>query len=364
MPNHTGKPCKTPMGFADIETMASHIKTGQHLFNVLHGFCGNTYSPLRKQCAIFNCLLPTPPKTLGDMFAFYYNFLGDWNRNDKRKKHREEPFEQAVKGVNFENPDTDLDITSVFKSTKHSSGKNTPHHDGDLHSLVSCNPTSTAAHPCGPYLRPLSSDLGTMLSKKNADKYLSWIVYVTETFYDLLKKLFDECNKQCGGDKPKCRIANCPTTCTVAKQPTKLNHSDPCKSLVNCKTTLPTLCSYGFTIENPSKLSGIEGASLKRTCNDLCKILETVCHGRSVLADMVVNKIPQFLWEIRKKFSYLLLALWSLSLLYLLHIAVVRLDVLRIRSHLRSPSSHRIAAQSLLAAARVKALANVKYFSP
>ncbi|GBE63295.1 hypothetical protein, conserved [Babesia ovata] len=79
---------------------------------------------------------------------------------------------------------------------------------------------------------------------------------------------------------------------------------------------------------------------------------------------LVINKIPEYLWNIRSKFSYLLLTLWSLSLLYLLHITVVRLDVLRIRSHLKSPSSHRIAAQSLLAAARVKALANVKYFSP
>ncbi|GBE63351.1 hypothetical protein BOVATA_048440 [Babesia ovata] len=59
----------------------------------------------------------------------------------------------------------------------------------------------------------------------------------------------------------------------------------------------------------------------------------------------------------KEKFSYTLLTLWSLSLLYL-HIAVVRLDVLRIRScdYPQATASPRSPSP---AAARVKALANV-----
>ncbi|GBE63170.1 hypothetical protein, conserved [Babesia ovata] len=359
-----------------METSLYDIMSQSHdlLTSILgHGHAGGIYACDHLNNSN-NLLYPNNPGACFDLLAeilqrlsqqlsFLY-YQCDWNRNDKRKKHREEPFEQAVKGVNFENPDTDLDITSVFKSTKHSSGKNTPHHDGDLHSLVSCNPTSTAAHPCGPYLRPLSSDLGTMLSKKNADKYLSWIVYVTETFYDLLKKLFDECNKQCGGDKPKCRIARCPQGCKATNKSLISNHSESCNSIVNCTSTLPTFCKYGFVYENSSALNGMYGDNEKRTCRDFCDALKQVLKKGNALGDIVHKHIPAFLWEIRYKFFYTLLALWSLSLLYLLHIAVVRLDVLRIRSHLRSPSSHRIAAQSLLAVARVGKIANVKYFSP
>ncbi|GBE63301.1 hypothetical protein, conserved [Babesia ovata] len=132
-----------------------------------------------------------------------------------------------------------------------------------------------------------------------------------------------------------------------------------CKSMVQCKGVSPTLYKCGLSFGEAWKLNA---ESRPRTCSDFCSQLKNVLH--SDYFTKLFGKCDEFLWIIREPFSYLLLALWSLSLLYLLHITVVRLDVLRIRSHLRSPSSHRIAAQSLLAAARVKALANVKYFSP
>ncbi|GBE63356.1 hypothetical protein, conserved [Babesia ovata] len=355
--NHRGIACKTPMGFTDISHVASRKSTAKRLKDVLSLFCGRAGAPLTKLCSQLNCLLPTAPKTLGDMFAFYYSFITTWG--DKGRQHKKDAFDLAVQKAHFERPYGDLDVYSIFKGSH--SAKTAGHTDGDLLSLV-CSTQSPGK--CGLYLSSLSNDISATFSAKHGDKYLSWIVYMTETFYDLLKKLFDECNGSCGGDRPRCRIANCPPTCTVAKQPSTSSHSDPCKSLVNCKTTHPTLCKYGFTINSPPKLGGKDDPALKRTCHDLCTILEKIVKEGSVLYNLVHKTIPKYLFEIRSKFIWTLLALWSLSLLYLLHIAVVRLDVLRIRSHLRSPASHRVAAQSLLAAARVKALANVKYFSP
>ncbi|GBE63293.1 hypothetical protein, conserved [Babesia ovata] len=75
---HLNIPCKAPMGFADISQTASHVKNGKYLRRVLSEFCGSVESPLTKLCSQLNCLLPTAPKSLGDMFAFYFSFLNDW----------------------------------------------------------------------------------------------------------------------------------------------------------------------------------------------------------------------------------------------------------------------------------------------
>ncbi|GBE63363.1 hypothetical protein, conserved [Babesia ovata] len=356
-PNHRGVPCKTPFGLVDLSTVASHTSSGSRLYRALKELCGTSAAPLTKLCSDLICVLGRPPQTLGDLFSFYHSFITTWG--DKGRKHKKDAFDESVQKAHFGVPYSKLDAYSIFKGSH--SAKTAGHTDGDLLSLV-CSTQSPGK--CGLYLTSLSSDISATFSAKHGDKYLSWIVYKTETFYDLLKKLFDECNGSCGGDRPRCRIAKCPESCKVAKQPSTSSHKDPCNSLVNCNSTLPTLCKYGFTINSPSKLCGKDDQALKRTCNDLCTILEKVVKVGNALHTLAFVTIPEYLFLIRAPFIWTLVALWSLSLLYLLHIAVVRLDVLRIRSHLKSLSSHRVAAQSLLAAARVKALANVKYFSP
>ncbi|GBE63382.1 hypothetical protein, conserved [Babesia ovata] len=370
--NHKGLPCKTPMGFKDLSQMASRTGSGRCIKDVLDPFCGTRECSLSLICSYFIYLLHRPPQTLGDMFAFYYNILDHWcDDHSKQKEHRRQAFDDAVERANLGRPHSDLDITKILGSKIHSSDN---HPKGDLFSLLSCDPETTPSFPCGSYLQSMSDDTRLLYSKGYADNYLSWIVYITETFYELLKQLYSECCTKCNTQGTRCHDKSCVEGCKVksayqsdgpSKQLTGQKHEDKCHSIVTCRDTHPTLYTYGFTFGSPWNLSG-KGSdpNQKRTCQDLCQALEKVCHGRSVLADLVINKIPAFLWEIRYKFFYTLLALWSLSLLYLLHIAVVRLDVLRIRYHLRSPASHRIAAQSLLAAARVRALPNVKYFSP
>ncbi|GBE63165.1 hypothetical protein, conserved [Babesia ovata] len=352
-------PCKTPMGFPEIAVTASHRNTGKHIYDVLRNFCSRSDKPLSQLCRYLQCLLHRTPQSLDDMWAFYYNFLTEWHGKGRRDevglKHKKEAFENAVNAANFKREYEGLKVQSIL-STSHTS-KSMGHPNGDLFSLI-CN--SKLRGKCGPYLHSLTNDIAGIYSKKYAGRYLSWIVYLTQTFYSLLQSLYEECNRTCGGDKARCRIAKCPQNCNFNDKSSIANHDAGCSSIIQCKSTSSVLCRYGFMLSDRKTLSGTDR---KRTCNDFCSVLKKVLDGESVLVKLF-NAIDEFMKEIRWPFMLTLLALWSLSLLYLLHIAVVRLDVLRIRSHLRSPSSHRIAAQSLLAAARVRALTNVKYFSP
>ncbi|CDR97506.1 hypothetical protein BBBOND_0400020 [Babesia bigemina] len=369
--SHGNLPCITPMGFSGISQMASHRATGQRIVDVLAGYCGTHTSPLTRICGLFNCILPSAPKTLSDMFGFYYSFLYEWdqksNRNNKRIENRETAFKSKVSEADFENRSTKLDITSMFGSTDHKSKTvETSHLTGDLYSLVCCNPSTNSAQPCGAYLRPLCYDTCTMFSKEHADKYLSWIVYLTETFYTALQKLLEDCRKTCGADARKCKIGKCKKDCGTKEHPLapSANHNGSCGSIVECGYIRPTFFRYGFTHDNVASLSGVSGDSHKRTCTDFCAALRIVTKEGNALYDIVNKTIPEFLWTIRQKFFWTTVALWSLSLLYLICVMVGRLDVLHIRSHLRSPSSHRIAAQSLLAAAQVGRLAKISYLQP
>ncbi|GBE63169.1 hypothetical protein, conserved [Babesia ovata] len=366
--NHFGRPCLTPMGFSNLGLEASHTKTGAHLKNALSHLCGSD-SHLDMLCSYLTCLLRRAPQTLGDMFAFYYCFLKNWN--DKGVKHKKDAFEEAVRKAYFGqtyllNPTILLD-NAVYK--QHATFN---HATADMSSLTDCDPKSGSGLPCGKYLHPLGLNIRSIFSEKRAANYLSWVVYTTETLLGLLYVLYESC-KKCEKPGTRCCNKSCEEKCEVkstyasdepSKQLNGQKHTTNCHTIVKCQDMHPTLYQYGFTFGSPYRLSGATNYSKqKRTCKDFCKALQRVLGTESLLIKLI-GAIDQFMWKIRETFSITLLTLWSLSLLYLLHITVVRLDVLRIRSHLRSPSSHRIAAQSLLAAARAKALANVKYFSP
>ncbi|GBE59429.1 Spectrin repeat superfamily Extracellular matrix-binding protein, putative [Babesia ovata] len=371
---HSGIPCITPMGFADIGVAASHTKNGKHLRVELYKLCGDASKPLSKMCSMLNCLLRRTPQTLGDMFGFYYNFIYEWNDNkDKeRSRHKKTAFETAVQNANFKDSGTTLEITSMFSSSSHSNHTSNNIPKGDLFSLVQCNKGKhIPALPCGAYMQSSNVEIFGTFSEKRAGNYLSWVTYITESFLWLLYDLYESC-KKCDKPGTRCCDRSCDEKCNVkytdangnsAIPSTDERHTTDCSSIVMCPTMHPNLYKYGLSFASPYDLSGVADIRTRRTCKDLCRALEKVTGENCVLVQ-ILNKIDDFLKEIRWPFMLLLLTLWSLSLLYLLHIAVVRLDVLRIRSHLRSPSSHRIASQSLLAAARVKALANVKYFSP
>ncbi|CDR71940.1 hypothetical protein, conserved [Babesia bigemina] len=375
--NHRGIPCKTPMGFNEISVMASHTKNGEHLRKVLDAFCGKQDSPLTKLCGYFMCLMQKPPQSLGDVYAYYYSYLayytGGFYEVTKSHTHTQAAFKEAINEAYFGNQYEALDPSTLCSSKVHKSS----HANGDLISITDCKTGSNK--PCGLYVQPLALNTYSYYSNKHKTNHLSWIVYITETFYDLLKKLYDDCCGTCKKPGSRCYEKCCTEGCEVkkayeaiesksdntdAKKLDGKNHDKNCKSIVQCRNTHPNLYKYGFTFGNPLGLSGIaNNIATQRTCKDFCEALKLMLGEKSLLIELR-KQIDQFLWDIRTNFSITVLALWLLSLLYLLHIMVIRLDLLHIKSHLHSPSSHRIAAQSLLAAARVNKLNRVFYLQP
>ncbi|CDR71566.1 hypothetical protein, conserved [Babesia bigemina] len=379
--NHGNLLCHTPMGFRDISVMASHTNRGTHIYMTLSDFCGGKFSPLTRLCNLFNCLLPSAPKSLDDMFGFLYHLLHRWHddNNKDRMTHRKEAFNDAVKEACFDGGYDLSEVSLLFTSRRHTSfvysdnkANNLYHNDGDLYSIHRPEDTCyTANMKCGAYVSPLSMDIHSTLSSKHKALYLSWVVYCTETFYSLLRKLYDECYNNCASANAKCYSHGCYKECLIStgslfqeSQPS--THWPQCSSILDCRMTLPTLYSSGMIFGDREMLEGQVGSKryIKRTCKDFTDQLKTVIGDTSVLSKIIHKTIPEFLFTIRAPFLWMTVALWSLSLFYLICVMVGRLDVLHIKSHLRIPSSHKITPQSLLAAAQVGRLAKISYLQP
>ncbi|GBE59383.1 Spectrin repeat superfamily Extracellular matrix-binding protein, putative [Babesia ovata] len=80
-----GMPCRTPMGLPEIGVMASHTKLGKHIYIALSDFCSGEWSPLSRLCGLFNCIIPSAPKTLDEMFGFFYQLLNGWDDNNRKQ---------------------------------------------------------------------------------------------------------------------------------------------------------------------------------------------------------------------------------------------------------------------------------------
>ncbi|GBE59955.1 hypothetical protein, conserved [Babesia ovata] len=341
-------PCLTPLGF---RAFSGTKRTGKELCNVLSKMLGKN-GIFRELYSYLSCLVGGTPKTFADVFSFYYQLTNKWKTMSSIGQPSD-PMQNAIckeiqNTVSCEYTDAValLDpCCNLYKRSSHDQ-HDPDDNERDLKYLLGCNDQN-----CGSFIQPLNSTAYTTLSPKHAGKYLIWLVHVCpqiQTFLEQIKKAFCgiSCyDSGCGG----CLNSN---DCRVGK-----HGSNPCGcgSITKCRGVLPLLYEYGFTYSE-------DAYRRTKKCNNFCKALDDILNSK-LLGDFL-TAIDDFFLAVRKKFIWTLVALWSLSLLYLLHIAVVRLDVLRIRSHLRSPASHRIAAQSLLAAARVRALANVKYFSP
>ncbi|GBE63217.1 hypothetical protein, conserved [Babesia ovata] len=348
--SRNGMPCLTPLGF---RAFSGSTKTGKDLCEIIKKFFANV-----NLSSIF-CLGPKPPVTLPEHFGFAMSLVGQWADTSRYGvQSLKAVIESTItdKSIALYDPPTEL-MNALTNAYGHGVEGHTNCDDTHITSLTSSGTCNSKNSHSAPYLSPLCSDVYKYLANKNAALYLSWIAYLPWAFQQYLECLLDAF-KNIFCHEWGCHVCFYNDKCKKGKHG-ESEHPCQCSSLVKCKGVAPTLYSYGFTFNDVLSLNASKFAT---TCSDFQQQLSKVT--KSNYFTELFKQCDELLWKIREPFSLTLLALWSLSLLYLLHIAVVRLDVLRIRSHLRSPSSHRIAAQSLLAAARVKALANVKYFSP
>ncbi|GBE62943.1 hypothetical protein, conserved [Babesia ovata] len=347
-PNAKGMPCLTPLGF---RYFSGSMRTGKELCLLLDDICGN-YGVLTGLISMLTCVTVRPPQLFPDIFAFYSMILSKWDNtpnppNKVDNKSIRTAISDAIDGTiacSTDDANKLLDPCGLlYQSNSHADHNlNNP----DLKYLVGCG-----KQDCGTFMQPLSHSAYSIFAPRHANRYFSCLLYSGWSLVKFLEQLKDAfCSISCAD-------AGC-LPCVDTNQCRQGKHGSTdcgCMSMVNCKGVSSVFYKYGLTYANAP-------AGTRKKCKYFCDTIDRILSSK--LLGNFLSAIDELIFTVRENFIWTLLGLWAFSLLYLLHITVVRLDVLRIRSHLRSPSSHRIAAQSLLAAARVKALANVKYFSP
>ncbi|CDR71476.1 hypothetical protein, conserved [Babesia bigemina] len=346
-----GQPCLTPLGFRGF---SGSTKTGRELWKVLGKFFDNSNIN-----TLFG-LMPKPPSTLPEHFEFASALVRSWN--EKIAPRHLTWLTDAVTKQSVKLHDVPTEFTDALRKAygssrnTHDHGTATPPDLSSLSMTKSCLFTPKDNIYCAPYLQSLCRDSYYYLAKKHSAAYLSWAVYLPWVFWNSLNNLYIAfCSIACQdwGCQGCLRGEDCKRGQHGA------NYNCKCGSIVNCRGVLSTFYAYGFTFGESSILLDTDGI---RYCGHFYTQLRNVLNSK-YFADLF-DKCDEFLFKIRAPFIWLNVALWLLSLLYLLHIMVIRLDLLHIKSHLHSPSSHRIAAQSLLAAARVNKLGRVFYLQP
>ncbi|CDR96452.1 hypothetical protein BBBOND_0303560 [Babesia bigemina] len=352
--SQNGMPCLTPLGFREFSGSA---RTGSDLSGIIGEFFVNV------DITSLFCLVPRPPTTLPEHFGFVSSLVNKFHGSNKANTNViKTNFETSIKKLSMKLYGNTSAFTDAF-SDAYGSADTVQHSKCVYHHLMHLSTRGICMHnnlSSAPYLFSLYTDYYRHHAPKHSDLYLSWAVYLPWQFHCYLESLLKDFQDIFCRDWG-CRVCLNSNNCKRGQHgflnPSSIGFGCQCPSIVSCKGVLPTLYRYGLTYDDAEELN-----SKKKTCFDFRTQLSNVLH--SEYFSKLFDECDKFLWEIRQPFSYLLLALWLLSLLYLIHIMVIRLDLLHIKSHLHSPSSHRIAAQSLLAAARVKALNKVLYLQP
>ncbi|CDR71884.1 hypothetical protein, conserved [Babesia bigemina] len=362
-----GMPCVTPLGF---RAFSGSTKTGRQLCEIIREFLGSGVVS-----SLFG-LSPTPPKTLPEHFSFGLSLVNKWVKvasyitDAGIKPVSQTKIEASIQTLSIKLCTDTGKLTNVLRDAYGSSQHE--HQDqnhlevyADVSSLCMTRSCTDRDMRCAPYLSTLCSDTYQYLVHKNFATYLTWAVYLPWDFWNQLNNLCNAFKNIFCQDwgchtclrAEKCKRGQHGLVEKVENQPDKPHCN--CPSMVQCKGVSATLYQFGFCFGNAATLNN--EASAKK-CSDFCSQLDKVLKSEYFVK--LFKECDIFIWTIREPFTYLVLALWSLSLFYLICVMVGRLDVLHIRSHLRSPSSHRITAQSLLAAAQVGRLAKISYLQP
>ncbi|CDR71776.1 hypothetical protein, conserved [Babesia bigemina] len=357
-----GQPCITPLGFRGF---SGSTKTGKDLCAILSKIIEN------KHLASLFCLVTKPPKTLPEHFGFALSLVKGWSNISKLQNKNvpnvsfQSAFEASVRGLSIDLYSEPYELTKSL--TKAYGSQSVFHEDCKHPHLVNFTSSDICRYDiadvtCAPYLQSLCANSYEYMAIKHCDLYLSWAIYLSWDFWRLLNNLYNDfCNIFCAdwGCRGCLRGDTCKKGSHGLTDEKSGNPRCQCSSIVDCKGVSPTLYRYGFSFCDAVKLNDDK---YKKKCSDFCSQLNKMLTSQ-YFKDLF-TECDNFIWTIRQPFIWLNVALWSLSLFYLICVMVGRLDVLHIKSHLHSPSSHRIAAQSLLAAGRVNKLNRVFYLQP
>ncbi|GIX64677.1 extracellular matrix-binding ebh [Babesia caballi] len=360
-----------PMGFE------SHLRDGKsfhggHISLTLKPFCGSSNTPLRQLCGALTCLSKRAPRSLGDLFGFYWQVTEQLFNDVKTKDSDPTPHLSsaittllsklaAVKsGLLYESIIHNVKaIGSHFfglswhchrkKSwqTVKRSGANgyckdheNPNKARDLMSLYNSECTQSNA-TCGKYLEPLGISSGATFANNFAFTYLSWAAYLTDELYESLQGLLETLNAHtCKGCKHSCSHSS-------------TSHCS-CPSVVDCADVLPLLFSNGFNFHNAFWLKGMkkernsytQTAQTKRQCSAFATQLQSVINGEPLTK--LLASIDDFLFLFRYYFLSNLSGFWTIYTGLILYTFFFLLDTLHLRSHLKLTASHVVPPLALL----------------
>eukprot|EP00371_Babesia_bovis_P000010 XP_001608625.1 variant erythrocyte surface antigen-1 [Babesia bovis T2Bo] len=348
--------CPVPMGWQS-ESKYGHFKgqgtypvhcTGNTLSHLLEYYCdpekcqsGTLVVLLR----LLACITPTVPRTLGDLFGFYYYVVyigGNGNGSNEVKKKLGDLEKEVV--LYMGQGDKVVEALTGWSSGDCQTGTK-----GTLKCLTGCN-TGAPSGQCSQYLSPLSGQQYGQLSPLMAGTYLSWLVYLIEKFEKGLEGLKEEFKKvDCKGDgcgRGQGAGGGCGNgTCTSGTHGDKCTGGSgsggvcKCASVVSCTGVLPVLYKYGFGYGNVEKLhNGPETVVVgPKKCHDFLETLKGVLGGEQLDSAKkgLHHEINKLIYTTRLPWIFVLTVAWLMAVLYLAFGAIWPLDWTHMRSHCR-----------------------------
>eukprot|EP00371_Babesia_bovis_P000667 XP_001609314.1 variant erythrocyte surface antigen-1, beta subunit [Babesia bovis T2Bo] len=367
-PPHFGKPpihCPVPMGWqaeasgstSDGQVRENHFKgngkypahcTGNTLALLLEYYCDPGKCPsgtLVVLLRLLACITPTVPRTLGDLFGFYYYIVYIGGNKSGVGEGVYEKLTKELKAVRLDmlGSGNDKVVKALQWWNKDGAcqpGSHSGVTTGSLKTLYGCNNNSNTDNNCCQYLSPLSGQQYGQLSPAMAGTYLSWLVYLIGEFKTGLEGLKGEfqdisCkDSECKGAGGAGGCGN--GTCTSGTHGN--SNTCCCDSVVSCTGVLPVLYKYGFgygDVESIGSASWSLGPD-KRKCHKFLKQLDAIIKDEeNTHFKNLINEINQLIYTTRLPWIFVLTLAWLVAVLYLAFGAIWPLDWTHMRSHCR-----------------------------
>ncbi|ORM40233.1 uncharacterized protein BXIN_1600 [Babesia sp. Xinjiang] len=285
----------------------------------------------RNYATLYNiiiCLICTglrTPRTVGDLFSFFLKLGENMNNGGSPKVATAIDTESKNIPWNSYGSKDMTDAANNLAGKKHN-GNHTS--DPSLYTLYDsdCGNGNT----CGSYLDPLSFVIYRNISDIFAMSYLSRIVYLTDVLKEGLKVLLTEFNNL--------TCEHC-TKCVSKPKHKEGEHGNQCKceTIVQCADVLPLFFKFGFVYYSHHALNGKYNNKPEwlRKCSAFYTQLNAVIADGGLFKKLL-QCINDFLYCIRKPFLLYLLTFWLIVITYLTYSLTIPLDVLHLRSHLRT----------------------------
>ncbi|GFE55989.1 variant erythrocyte surface antigen-1 family protein protein, putative [Babesia ovis] len=358
-----GQECAVPMGFSGSfrsKSEGGKDMIGLGIYSVLSYYANDdVYSSGLYQITRCICSLTRRvPRSTGTLFGFFHG-LGHvlFHRSGSDK----EAFKTALSKEmdccpGSSNTKELLDAINNWRGSSHKQDNCIT-----LDSIQNC----TGSPNCGKYFQPLTGSLYNSMATQFCETYVSWIIHLTGLLKEGLGRLLEEfkmiqCSKDIGckgkDGKDDCKCAEC-TGGPEGKHGEKCS----CDNVVFCAGVHGLFYRFGFTYRGPDYLShnGTYG-NYKRDCKQFYERLKKVINGDYYT--QLTEQLRNFIYTTRALFGVYIGVYWLTVLVYLLWSMTVNLDLMHIQSHWRSPSSHLVPLQRILADGSRKGFCSVGYF--